>query len=527
MATCELKEELSCPICLNIYTDPVTLRCGHSFCRGCIDSALNAQEGGNSYTCPNCRKKFSNRPLFQKNIALRNITERFQSSPNIKARLQIFCTYCILSPVPAVKHCGMCEASLCDDHLMVHSKSPEHALSELSTSVGIRACPIHREVLQYYCIEDATCICSTCMLAEEHLGHQFKPLVEASEKKKENLKKVLEKLNSKNDEAKKKIQHLKQRRNAMHHKASAVIKRVTTLFSDIKKQGANLEMKIVKDISGKRDLASLPVSDQILLLEMQKEELSRKIRHTEDLCDMTDALTVLQEQETDNDNFCDTMGSARDEEQIYDGGPPDQDFISATLYPKLLEILVGISKWFSMHAPMKILLDVNTAANNIHVSRRLKFASWSGRNQKRPDTPGRFQNRQVISLGGMSSGRHYWDVEVGDHGHWRIGMCYSSIERNGDRSYIGNNNVSWCVCRLIGNQDSVMHNDEETFLPCKVSSKKLRIWVDYEAGQMSFFDLGEPVRHLHTFTTTFTEPLHAAFYISKDWFSKDWIRISD
>ncbi|XP_073492758.1 uncharacterized protein [Aquarana catesbeiana] len=66
MASATVREELTCSICLDVYRDPVSLRCGHYFCRDCIETALDTQEGGR-YTCPECRGKHPKRPNLKQN----------------------------------------------------------------------------------------------------------------------------------------------------------------------------------------------------------------------------------------------------------------------------------------------------------------------------------------------------------------------------------------------------------------------------------------------------------------------------
>ncbi|KAM5170561.1 tripartite motif-containing protein 14-like [Mantella aurantiaca] len=156
-----------------------------------------------------------------------------------------------------------------------------------------------------------------------------------------------------------------------------------------------------------------------------------------------------------------------------------------------------------------ILLDVNTAHNKLVILDDRKTVFWSHRNQKRPKTPERFEGyTQVLSSQGFSSGRHSWDVDVGGSGDWKVGVCYPSIDRKGEKSMIGRNEKSWCLDRN-GNQYSVIHDKKELHLPVNISSNRVRVYLDYEAGRISFYDLCDPIRLLHTFITTFTEPLHA------------------
>ncbi|XP_075061023.1 uncharacterized protein LOC142149600 [Mixophyes fleayi] len=509
MASADLRQELDCSICLNIYTDPVSLRCGHNFCRVCIDRLLDTQEGSGVYTCPDCRAECQERPALIRNIPLCNIVGRFLSTQPDQEGTGIFCTYCIHSPVPAAKSCLHCEASLCDNHLRVHSKSAEHVLSDPSTSLGNRKCSVHKKILEYYCTEDAVCICVSCCLIGEHRGHQMKSLDEASEKKKGKLRNVLQTLTTKREETEKRVQRLQERRRENQEKASGVTERVTALFTIIRRQLEDLEKRVLSEISRQEESVSLSVSDLIQQLEIKKDELSRKMSHIEELCNMSDPVTVLQEPDTGD--LCDTEDRERHDDQVHDVGDLDVGIISETLHT-LSDIIIDINTGIYVQEDTDILLDINTAGNNIHISGDRKTASWSDINQNNPETPERFEINQVISTRRFSSGRHYWEVEVSKSGKWIIGMCYPSIDRRGRQSVIGCNNKSWCLWQN-NNQYSMRHNSKVIQLPDITPCDRLRIYLDYEAGQLSFFSLCDPIRHLHTVTATFTEPLHAALCV--------------
>uniref|UniRef100_A0A8C5MZK0 E3 ubiquitin/ISG15 ligase TRIM25-like n=1 Tax=Leptobrachium leishanense TaxID=445787 RepID=A0A8C5MZK0_9ANUR len=535
MASADLRDELTCSICLNIYTDPVTLPCGHSFCRTCIGDVLDTQEGSGAYKCPECRAESQERPALEKNRKLRNIADSFRSTLPEQEEAGIPCTYCIQSSVPAVKTCLHCEASLCENHLRVHSKSAEHVLTEPTTSLETRKCSVHKKVLEYYCCEDAACICVSCSLAGEHRGHQVETLNEASEKKKEKLRNILQKLTSQREEAEKRVQNLEELRRQVQGKAAGVTERVTALIRDIRKQLEALEKRVLSEISRQEEQVSLRVSDLIRQLEIKKEELSRKMGDIEELCDMTDPVTVLQGRESDRDDYCDTEeNTERRDIKVHDAGDLDVGLISVTLHSGLAGIVTGITRrrrvpeasdmlldvntasdmlldvntasdmlldvntasdmlldvntasdmlldvntasdmlldvntasdmlldvntasdmlldvntasdmLLDVNTASDMLLDVNTAGNNVSVSEDLKIVSWSGINQRRPETPERFQYDQVLSSRSFSSGRHYWEVEGSESGGWRVGMTYPSIERRGGgQSVIGENNKSW------------------------------------------------------------------------------------
>ncbi|KAM5145522.1 tripartite motif-containing protein 14-like [Mantella aurantiaca] len=179
----------------------------------------------------------------------------------------------------------------------------------------------------------------------------------------------------------------------------------------------------------------------------------------------------------------------------------------------LSDIITEVNVYFYLQEATDILLNVDTASNKIFISDDRKTVSKSQINQKRPKTPERFEGyTQVLSSQGFSSGRHYWDVDVGGSGDWKVGVCYPSIDRRGLHSLIGMSKKSWCLDRN-GDQYRVIHDRKCILLPTNISSNRVRIYLDYEAGRISFYDLCDPIRHLHTFTTTFTEPLHAGLDI--------------
>ncbi|XP_078251735.1 zinc-binding protein A33-like [Rhinoraja longicauda] len=136
-------EDVVCPICLDFFTDPVSLECGHNFCRSCITQSWD-REGRNS--CPECREEFADRSL-RVNRALVSITE--------KART--------LSP------------------------KTESKQSKLH-------CEEHQEELKLFCETDKQLICLICRDAREHREHLFMPIKEAVEIFKEKIKTSLETL---------------------------------------------------------------------------------------------------------------------------------------------------------------------------------------------------------------------------------------------------------------------------------------------------------------------------------------------
>uniref|UniRef100_A0A8C5M849 Uncharacterized protein n=1 Tax=Leptobrachium leishanense TaxID=445787 RepID=A0A8C5M849_9ANUR len=518
---------------MDIYTDPVTLMCGHSFCGICITKTWDNQEA-REYSCPECRQRFRVRPELKKNLRLWNIVETFLPTYLEHEEVRIHCTYCVRSPVLAVKTCRHCHTYLCDYHLKIHRKSPEHVFEEPNFLALNRKCPVHKKVLEYYCWEDTACICVTCKLDGEHREHQVETLNEASEKKKRTLKNILWKLTSQREEAEKRVLNLRELRRQVQLKADSVRDQVTALIRDIREELEALEKRVLTEISRQEEQVSLRVSDLILELELQKYELARKMGHIEELCRRMDPLTVLQKRESGGVNSYDIEEGDHEDRERHDtqtAGDLDVGLIAGILHRQLNDFMNGAKRHhdksevsnsiLDINVEFDVSLDVNTASSYVALSGDLKTVSRPEVNQKRPETPERFQYYpQVLSSRCFSSGRHYWEVETSETGGWIIGVTYPSIDRRGPQSLIGHNELSWGL-EMCNDHYSALHGITDTPLPALPSCRRLGISLDYEAGRLSFYELSDPIRHLHTFTATFTELLHLGFWVEVN----TWIRI--
>ncbi|XP_077303624.1 E3 ubiquitin-protein ligase TRIM39-like [Lithobates pipiens] len=518
MASAALGDELSCSICLNLYMEPVSLRCGHNFCRDCIVTALDTQEGSGVYSCPECREEYVERPTLEKNRKLCNIVENFKSTQQKEEKSEILCTYCLNSPVAAIKTCLQCENSMCAEHLTAHNKTMDHVLIEPTLSFGSKKCSIHKKILEYFCSEDAVCLCVSCCLVGKHKGHEVELLEEALEKKKEKLRNILEKRTMTKETAEKNVQNLQDQKRKAQEKADDEKKRVTALYEDIRRQLEVQEQRVLSEISRQVEEVSQTVDDLIKQLEIQKDELSRKIGHIENLCNMTDPITVLQDQESD------TGDQNVEESSVHN---LDDFMISLVLHKSITGLITNMQLKNNLYTQdgTDLLLDGKTAGDFVVLSDDLGTASDSETQMVKPELPQRFTKySQVMSMESFSHGRHYWEVEVGDCGDWDVAVCYPSIERDGEESGIGYNNKSWSFYKIENENEyeyRYLHDSQKESLHPESPVQRLGIYLDYEGGRLSFYQLSDPIRHLHTFTTTFTEPLHAAFYLDKG----AWVKI--
>ncbi|XP_067834963.1 E3 ubiquitin-protein ligase TRIM39-like [Heptranchias perlo] len=156
-------------------------------------------------------------------------------------------------------------------------------------------------------------------------------------------------------------------------------------------------------------------------------------------------------------------------------------------------------------------LDPKTVNWNLVLSDDLRSVTWTEWEQPYPPHPERFKDHpQVLCSQSFSSGSHSWDVET-DGKDWGIGIVCGNVERDTMNSDLRLSSKSWCL-GFSADFLRVWHNYRSTGLSPIPSNIRIRVQLDYEAGTLSFHRVTDSLRHLHTFQTTFTEPVFPAFY---------------
>ncbi|XP_036413144.1 E3 ubiquitin-protein ligase TRIM39-like [Colossoma macropomum] len=138
-------QDLSCPVCLEIFTDPVFLSCGHSFCRTCLQQSWTESSGR---VCPVCRRR-SSRDHPPPDLALRNACESYKQQKR----------------------------------------------SSDSGSQGL-LCSLHFEKLSLFCVDDQKLVCGQCV-SQDHQSHSFCSIIKAAGPHKEKIQTCLTELEKK------------------------------------------------------------------------------------------------------------------------------------------------------------------------------------------------------------------------------------------------------------------------------------------------------------------------------------------
>uniref|UniRef100_K7FTM6 Butyrophilin subfamily 1 member A1 n=1 Tax=Pelodiscus sinensis TaxID=13735 RepID=K7FTM6_PELSI len=164
--------------------------------------------------------------------------------------------------------------------------------------------------------------------------------------------------------------------------------------------------------------------------------------------------------------------------------------------------------WILSPHPVVVTMDPNTASSRLYVPEDGKSVKWRVSQPDVPDNPERFDCETcVLGCEGITAGRHYWEAEVGQGRVWAVGVANKSVRRKGWIKFSPEEGI-WAMDQCGGHYRTC--TNPENFLSIKVIPKKIGVFLDYEAGWVSFYD-GVNEAPIYRFTDTFTETVFPFF----------------
>ncbi|KAM3917703.1 nuclear factor 7, brain-like [Leptodactylus fuscus] len=457
MASGDFAEELTCLLCNELFKDPVMVECGHNFCRNCIDKAWNGQE---SFTCPDCKEVITDK-RYTTNRALANLVKKTVGAS------------AVLTPAkPAEK--------------------PKPAEN----------CPEHDERLKLYCKDDGTLSCVICRDSLKHASHNFLPILDAVEVYKTELSaivapleealKVTEQLTSQQSEKveqhKSNVSESRQHIESEFEKLRTFLKeREESLLEQLQEQGENLlkEMEI-----------------NMVKLQENQDSIKQTITMANERMNDDDSISFL----TGIKSFIDKCQEQQKDVMVAGNTLLSKDLCRGTFNGPIQYSLWKQMKSFIVPYLSPMMLDPSTAHPNLILSDGLTSVKYGDTKLPLPDNPKRF-SQCILVLGsqGFDSGRHYWEVDVGDKTAWDVGMASESSNRKG-KIKLNPKNGYWAIWLRNGNAYKALESPSKSLiLNCK--PKRIGVYVDYEGGQISFYN-ADDMSAIYTFRAKFTEKLY-------------------
>ncbi|XP_053349189.1 nuclear factor 7, brain-like [Clarias gariepinus] len=512
------EDQLQCSICLDVFTDPVSTPCGHNFCMICLkefwDSSLH-------WHCPVCKEEFSKRPELRVNTFISGLADLFRKSVQVKSssaaekptQSLVLCELCCKkNKCAAVKSCLTCMTSYCKTHLEPHEKVfsfKKHKLMEPVENLGDYICQKHERPLELFCRDDQTCVCQFCT-ETDHKTHNTVPIEEESAEKKINMDKTQAEVQQMIQERMKKIEEIKHSVELSNKNTEKEKADVVEIFSALMRCIERRQAELLKVMEEKQKAAERQAEEFIKDLEQEITELKRRNTELEQLSHTEDHLHLLQIYPSlcsppHTQDWTDvTIDSRLSVETVRRALSQIQETLSEEM-EKLDETELKRIKQYAVD----VTLDPDTANPYLILSDDGKQVTCGDKRQNLPDNPERF-NRCACVLGkeGFSSGRFYYEVQVREKTEWDLGVA-RSINRKGDITANPNHGV-WCV--LLRNKTEYKAVDSpSTSLSLKQAPQKVGVFVDYEEGLISFYDV-DAKSHIYSFTgQTFTEKLYPIF----------------
>ncbi|XP_039597835.1 zinc-binding protein A33-like isoform X2 [Polypterus senegalus] len=508
-------QQFTCPICLDIFIQPVSITCGHNFCMACI---LKSWDANDVYTCPLCKKVYPDRPDLHINRDLAEITEEFSwmkvqdDEESNSAYHGVPCDACTGRKRRAVKSCLTCPASYCEEHIKAHYAAvtlKTHLLVDPLDSLEERLCEEHLQALELFCRTDQTCICLLCSVTDHKNHNIVEAEVEWSKRKKQFLStkaKIESTINERQGQKETLKTQLKLIENSIQEEREASEKVLNELICAIERTRA----EIYRSAETKWKLIENQTECLLNLIEQEITELKSKSVQFEKILETDDPIHSLQVYQS----AC-KISLSHEKCDLPDGS----DFLLGvvnTMFYDLAEYITSVinMKIQSDLTQMRryaadVTLDPDTASPWLILSEDGKAVRYANERQHLPDSPLRFDPViSVLGLKSFHSGKHYWEVDTGDKTDWDLGVAKESVRRKG-MLMLSPQNGYWTLCLREGSHVRACGNPTVN-LSMNTKPRKVGIFLDYDGGFLSFYDVSSR-GHLYTFFDTFTEKLYPYF----------------
>ncbi|KAM9648491.1 E3 ubiquitin-protein ligase TRIM7-like [Morphnus guianensis] len=456
-----LQAEATCPVCLELFSEPVITECGHNFCGPCMAEVLG------------------------------------------------------VPPRPAA--CPQCRATVAPGSLRPNRSLG--AVAGLAGALGDEGrrprCQPHGEVLGLFCETCRVPICPLCREEPQHRDHHARLAEEAAQRLRETLQSNLVFLQKEKEEFKPKGE---EKSDSLLEKVASERQRLQDTFKQLQQFLQEQEgILLAKLDRAQRELAKerqeyvSSVSERKSLLDTLTAEIEKKHDQpvVEFLMDVGKTLSSCEAArapipEPVSLELQRTVKSLSEISQL----------VVAVVDKFKVNLLSEMDR-----ERVKVTLDPETASPYLILSKDRKTV-WLGDGQQNlPDSPKRFTGSpSVLGSQGFTAGKHYWEVEVGDGDSWAVGVAVESVQRKESLSMAMGK--IWALRLDWNHQYTALHMPPAP-LALKQEPRRIKVHLDYEVGQVTFYNAQNGMQILQ-FKASFTEKVFPYFWL---WSQEAYIQL--
>ncbi|XP_025720410.2 E3 ubiquitin-protein ligase TRIM50 isoform X1 [Callorhinus ursinus] len=443
----ELEDRLQCPICLEVFKEPMMLQCGHSYCKGCLVSLSRHLDS--ELRCPVCRQE----------------VDSSSSPPNVS----------LARVIEALQFPGGPEPKVC-----------EH----------------HRNPLSLFCERDQELICGLCGLLGSHQHHRVTPVSTVYSRMKEDLAALISDLKQEQKKVDEHIAKLVNNRTRIVNESDVFSWVIRREFQELHHLVDEEKARCLEGLEGHTRglVASLDMQleqaqgtqERLVQAERVLEQFSNESHHEfiRKYHSMASRAELQQARPLEG-----TFSPISFKPGLH------QADIKLTVWKRLFRKVLP--------APESLKLDPATAHPLLELSKGNTVVQCGLLAQRRASQPERFDySTCVLASRGFSWGRHYWEVVVGNKSDWRLGVIKGTASRKGKLSKSPENGV-WLIGLKEGRVYEAF-GCPRVPLPVAGHPHRIGVYLHYEHGELTFFDADRPddLRLLYTFQADFQGKLY-------------------
>ncbi|XP_043923702.1 zinc-binding protein A33-like [Protopterus annectens] len=393
--------------------------------------------------------------------------------------------------------------------------------------LGSHECTEHKEALKVFCQDDECPVCVICMISFQHKWHKFLPILEAASMFQGKLKNTVSSLELK-------MKHINERQSRQELYISSfkdeeqrLEEHITSEFAELQQFLQDKEQQLVQKLKREATRILGKMTENLKRFEeindaIQKDKSSiEKTLQQKDpllflkgITDETKSIMKRTKEEAEVD-ICESWIPKKKRKGVFNG-EPYTGRLRLGVYRGPLQYRVWKEMLSVVNPGLSYLtLDPNTANPSLTLSKDLTSVKFDDVDHsifklKLFHNPRNYDSCPcMLASQGFTSGRHYWEVEVGC-----LPDCYLGVinESNNRKMIPGLQPLHgyWVIkpwTEMYGHL-----NFPGLLLDPSVKSQKIGVYLDYEGGQVSFYNASN-MSHIYTFTDTFTERLYPYFWI--------------